>query len=68
MHRLPTTATNKIHRASLRAEAFLCADEVWWRPTPTADYEPLTPEALSSLRAAYDAHARPGGSSPQSWV
>ncbi|WP_418957258.1 AMP-binding protein [Streptomyces tritici] len=58
MRSLPTTATNKIHRARLRADAFLCPDEVWWRATPAAVYEPLTPDSVAALRAAYTAHSR----------
>ncbi|MEU8531072.1 MULTISPECIES: AMP-binding protein [Streptomyces] len=58
MDRLPTTATNKIQRASLRTEGFLSRDELWWRPTPGAAYTPLTPKALTTLRATYDSHNR----------
>ncbi|MGW2018910.1 AMP-binding protein [Streptomyces sp. NPDC001927] len=64
--RLPLTATNKIHRVGLRRESFLCTDPVWWRPAPGDPYTPLTPQALTDLRAAYEAHDRspqgPGGS------
>ncbi|MET9435145.1 AMP-binding protein [Streptomyces sp. NPDC006551] len=56
---LPLTATNKIHRVALRRESFLCADPVWWRPAPGAPYEPLTPRAVTDLRARYAAHGRP---------
>ncbi|MEU7114282.1 AMP-binding protein [Streptomyces sp. NPDC046182] len=63
--RLPLTATNKIHRVALRRESFLCEDPVWWRPAAGSPYEPLTPDALTGLRAAYAAHGRsprgPGG-------
>ncbi|WP_406861132.1 AMP-binding protein [Streptomyces sp. HUAS MG47] len=55
---LPTTATNKIHRASLRRDAFVCDDPVWWRPTPTSGYEPLTPTSLTGLRTTYESQAR----------
>lgn len=55
---LPLTATNKIHRVSLRRESFLCDDPVWWRPEPGSPYEPLTPEAVTTLDTAYAAHGR----------
>ncbi|MFE0339223.1 AMP-binding protein, partial [Streptomyces sp. NPDC058955] len=55
---LPLTATNKIHRVALRRASFLCDDPVWWRPTPTSPYEPLTAPALTALRARYARHGR----------
>ncbi|MBT2418254.1 AMP-binding protein [Streptomyces sp. ISL-22] len=39
---LPVTATNKIHRARLRAEGFRCAEPVWWRPPGEDAYRRLT--------------------------
>ncbi|MEF9883111.1 AMP-binding protein [Streptomyces sp. P9-A4] len=53
MRELPLTATNKIHRVALRRAAFLCEDPVWWRPTPGAPYELLTPEKSAALGAEY---------------
>ncbi|MBP2582359.1 fatty-acyl-CoA synthase [Streptomyces sp. PvR006] len=58
MPELPLTATNKIHRVALRRESFLCEDPVWWRPTPGAPYEPLTPAATAALRGEYARHGR----------
>ncbi|MDV5145971.1 AMP-binding protein [Streptomyces sp. SBC-4] len=58
MRELPLTATNKIHRVALRRASFLCPDPVWWRPTPTAPYEPLTPEATTALQEEYTRHGR----------
>ncbi|MFD3530603.1 AMP-binding protein [Streptomyces sp. NPDC058664] len=58
MAELPLTATNKIQRVALRRESFLCPDPIWWRPTPAAPYEPLTPAATTALRAAYTHHGR----------
>ncbi|MFD3663514.1 AMP-binding protein [Streptomyces sp. NPDC058659] len=58
MRELPLTATNKIHRVGLRRASFLCPDPVWWRPTPTAPYEPLTPEATAALQGEYARHDR----------
>lgn len=58
MRELPLTATNKIHRVGLRRASFLCEEPVWWRPTPDAPYEPLTPEATAALQAEYARHGR----------
>ncbi|MEU6976486.1 MULTISPECIES: AMP-binding protein [unclassified Streptomyces] len=55
---LPLTATNKIHRVALRRTALASPDPTWWRPTPTAPYEPLTPTARATLRAAYEERGR----------
>ncbi|MFE7548171.1 AMP-binding protein [Streptomyces gardneri] len=55
---LPLTATNKIHRVGLREDSFLCGDPVWWRPAPTAPYEPLTPGATAALQEQYARHDR----------
>ncbi|MFI8517192.1 AMP-binding protein [Streptomyces sp. NPDC085481] len=56
---LPLTATNKIHRVALRRTALACAEPVWWRPTPTAPYEPLTSAARETLRRQYEQQHRP---------
>ncbi|MCX2180067.1 AMP-binding protein [Streptomyces sp. SKN60] len=56
---LPLTATNKIHRVALRRTALATADPVWWRPAPTAPYEPLTPAARARLREEYARQGRP---------
>ncbi|OKJ54850.1 acyl-CoA synthetase [Streptomyces sp. CB02009] len=61
MPELPLTATNKIHRVALRRESFLCEDPVWWRPTPGAPYEPLTPAATAALRGEYARQGRSPG-------
>ncbi|MEU7390342.1 AMP-binding protein [Streptomyces tanashiensis] len=58
MRELPLTATNKIHRVALRRAAFRCGDPVWWRPSPGAPYEPMTPGAMSALLGEYAAHGR----------
>lgn len=58
MRELPLTATNKIHRVGLRRASFLCPDPVWWRPTPAAPYELLTPEATTALQEEYARQGR----------
>ncbi|WP_030161720.1 AMP-binding protein [Streptomyces sp. NRRL S-244] len=55
---MPTTATNKIHRAALRRSGFRCPDPVWWSPPGGCGYRLLGPEDLAGLLAAYAAHGR----------
>ncbi|GGR97536.1 acyl-CoA synthetase [Streptomyces nojiriensis] len=54
---MPTTATNKIHRVSLRREGFRCADPVWHR-SPAGGYTRLNAAALTALLAEYESHGR----------
>ncbi|AWW39409.1 long-chain-fatty-acid--CoA ligase [Streptomyces cadmiisoli] len=57
--RMPVTATNKIHRAGLRAEGFRCADPVWWRsPGSSEPYRRLTAADTVALEARYRARGR----------
>ncbi|MFE2287682.1 AMP-binding protein [Streptomyces sp. NPDC059443] len=64
---MPVTATNKVHRVSLRRAAFLPEplpggapgpDPVWWRPPGEASYRLLAPADLAALRASYEAQGR----------
>ncbi|MFD5142607.1 AMP-binding protein [Streptomyces sp. NPDC058401] len=55
---MPTTATNKVHRVSLRGEAFRTTDPVWWRPRGEDAYRRLEAEDLTGLLAAYEAQGR----------
>ncbi|MCC5477388.1 AMP-binding protein [Streptomyces barringtoniae] len=55
VERMPVTATNKIHRARLRREGYVCAEPVWWRPQGEAQYRIL---------AAEDAQGGVGGEGP----
>ncbi|WP_338676952.1 AMP-binding protein [Streptomyces sp. SCSIO 30461] len=57
--RLPTTATNKIHRVALRRESFRCPDPVWWRPSDERHYRPLTETDVRSLLRTFAEHRRP---------
>ncbi|MEU6772788.1 AMP-binding protein [Streptomyces sp. NPDC046759] len=55
VQRMPVTATNKIHRALLRREGYVCADPVWWRPPGETSYRRLTTEdAEGPLAVAKD--------------
>ncbi|MGX1882691.1 AMP-binding protein [Streptomyces sp. NPDC055287] len=55
--RMPTTATNKVHRVALRREGFRCADPVWWAPGG-GPYRRLTGADVSALAAEYARHGR----------
>ncbi|WP_328298836.1 AMP-binding protein [Streptomyces sp. NBC_00435] len=55
---MPITATNKVHRVSLRGEAFRTADPVWWRPPGESGYRMLEPADLAALLASYEAQGR----------
>ncbi|MFD9726205.1 AMP-binding protein [Streptomyces sp. NPDC059072] len=55
---MPVTATNKVHRVSLRRAGFRCAPDPVWHRTPTGTYTPLSPPDLSALLARYASHGR----------
>jgi fatty-acyl-CoA synthase len=58
VERIPVTANNKVFKPGLRAEGFVTADRVWWRPERGAGYQPFDAAALSGLRARHRAHGR----------
>ncbi|MFE1285441.1 AMP-binding protein [Streptomyces sp. NPDC058751] len=58
VERMPVTATNKIHRVTLRREGFRCADPVWWRPPGESAYRRLTAADVDKLAAEYRSHGR----------
>jgi fatty-acyl-CoA synthase len=49
---LPVTATTKVLKRVLRAEAWRCADPVWWRVDKDAPYRRLLPEEAEALDLA----------------
>ncbi|HVA02939.1 MAG TPA: AMP-binding protein [Acidimicrobiales bacterium] len=56
---LPLTATGKITKASLRAEAWHCADPVFWSPgRGELHYRLLTNEDRDTLRVEFEDHGR----------
>ncbi|NGN65882.1 AMP-binding protein [Streptomyces sp. A7024] len=57
MDHLPVTATSKVRRSELRAEAFRCTDEVWWAPEG-GPYRRLTGADLDKLLRRYEEHGR----------
>ena len=58
VHRMPVTATNKIHRSSLRHEGFRCPDPVWWRPPDEDTYRRLTAADVAALLERYRERGR----------
>ncbi len=58
---LPQTATGKVTKVGLRAEAWACADPVWWRPLGRADlgFERLSDEDRAALAAGLAENGRP---------
>ena len=55
---IPTTATGKIDRKSLRAEGWRTEDRVWWRQGRALDYVPLTRHDLQEIERAFEAAQR----------
>jgi fatty-acyl-CoA synthase len=58
---LPVTATGKVTKVSLRAEAWACDEPVWWRPLESAElrFVPLGAEDRAKLDAGLAANGRP---------
>ena len=58
---LPQTATGKVTKVGLRAEAWVCDDPVWWWPLGTSDvrFVPLTEDDRKALAAGLAANGRP---------
>jgi fatty-acyl-CoA synthase len=58
---LPQTATGKVTKVGLRAEAWACDDEVWWRPLGSSDirFTLLTDADRKALAAGLAENGRP---------
>jgi fatty-acyl-CoA synthase len=50
---MPSSHTNKIKKAQLRAEAWAVEDPVWWRPGREDAYRPLTAADAAGLQAEF---------------
>jgi fatty-acyl-CoA synthase len=63
---LPQTATGKVTKVGLRAEAWACDEPVWWRPLEATDLQfvPLTDDDRATLSAALATNGRPPVGSP----
>jgi fatty-acyl-CoA synthase len=59
---LPQTATGKVTKVDLRAEAWVCADPVWWRPldSTAVRFELLSDDDREKLAAGLAENGRPG--------
>ncbi len=57
--RVPLTANNKINKQPLRAEAWRCADPVWWRPTRESRYRRFTSTDRDTLETEFALHGAP---------
>lgn len=57
---IPVTATGKVDRKPLRAEAWSTTDPVWWRRDRSSRYEPLGADAADELRRAFTDAGREG--------
>jgi fatty-acyl-CoA synthase len=58
---LPQTATGKVTKVGLRAEAWACDDPVWWQPLGSTvfRFEPLTDDDRAALAAGLAENGRP---------
>lgn len=55
---LPLTASNKILKRRLAAEAWHTDDPIWWRPGRDLTYRPMTPDDLARLRTEFELSGR----------
>lgn len=55
---VPVTATQKIAKPVLKAEAWMCADRVFHRPDREIHYQPFTTDTLDALEARFAANGR----------
>jgi fatty-acyl-CoA synthase len=58
---LPQTATGKVTKVDLRAEAWACDDPVWWRPLGSSDirFTLLSDDDRKALAAGLAENGRP---------
>jgi fatty-acyl-CoA synthase len=58
---LPQTATGKVTKVGLRAEAWACDEPVWWRPLDSTEvrFERLTDDEREKLAAGLAENGRP---------
>jgi len=54
---MPLTGSNKVDKNQIRKEQWTVGD-VWWRPGKDLDYERLTDDARTRLRAVFAEHER----------
>lgn len=56
--RLPVTGNDKVDRRSLREQAWLTTDPVWWRPGREQSYRAFTEADRAHLHAEFARHGR----------
>ncbi|WP_433182057.1 AMP-binding protein [Actinoallomurus sp. CA-150999] len=56
--RLPCTASNKVVKRALAAEAWNTSDPVWWRPGREPRFRRMTAEDVDRLRAEFESRGR----------
>jgi fatty-acyl-CoA synthase len=57
---IPVLGNGKIDKKPLRRDAWLSEDPVWWRPSGSSTYAPMTNADRDSLHAEFVAHDRLG--------
>lgn len=55
---LPVVGNGKMDKKPLRREAWLCQDEIWWRPPRADGYRLLTAQDRAGLHEEFVAHDR----------
>lgn len=50
---LPLTPTSKVIKHRLRSEKWNCADSLWWRPTPSADWRIMTSADIVNWESSF---------------
>ncbi len=55
---LPVVGNGKTDKKPLRREAWLCQDEIWWRPPRADGYRLMTAQDRSALHEEFVAHER----------
>jgi fatty-acyl-CoA synthase len=57
---IPVLGNGKIDKRPLRRDAWLCDDVVWWRPSRSSAYTPMTSADREGLREQFLTHDRMG--------
>jgi fatty-acyl-CoA synthase len=55
---IPVTGTGKVDRNPLRAQRWRTSDPIWWRPSRTMDYQPLTDGDVADIERAFESAGR----------
>jgi fatty-acyl-CoA synthase len=55
---LPVVGNGKIDKKPLQREAWLCQDDIWWRPPRSEGYRLMTPQDRAELHEEFVTHDR----------